>query len=111
MVMFVYRDEYYLERNSGADRTARNAAAGKAELLAAKQRHGPTGVAQLGSMAPRQNLVTIQTKPKARRHDRERMGRPRQNSSIWNERVVATRSTTTPGVCSGSHTWDPDVQR
>jgi replicative DNA helicase len=42
--MFVYRDEYYLERNGGADPVARNAAAGKAEILVAKQRHGPTGV-------------------------------------------------------------------
>jgi replicative DNA helicase len=47
VVMFVYRDEYYLERNSGADQAARNAAAGKAELLVAKQRHGPTGIAHL----------------------------------------------------------------
>ena len=45
VVMFVYRDEYYLKRNGGADRAARNAAAGKAEILVAKQRHGPTGVA------------------------------------------------------------------
>ena len=45
--MFVYRDEYYLERNSGADPAAWNAAAGKAEILVAKQRHGPTGVADL----------------------------------------------------------------
>jgi hypothetical protein len=45
--MFVYRDEYYLERNAQADPAARNAAAGKAEILVAKQRHGPTGVANL----------------------------------------------------------------
>jgi replicative DNA helicase len=47
VVMFVYRDEYYLERNGSADPAARNAAAGKAEILVAKQRHGPTGVANL----------------------------------------------------------------
>jgi replicative DNA helicase len=47
VVMFIYRDEYYLERNSGADQAARNAVAGKAELLVAKQRHGPTGIAPL----------------------------------------------------------------
>ena len=47
VVMFVYRDEYYLERNAQADPSARNAAAGRAEILVAKQRHGPTGVADL----------------------------------------------------------------
>jgi replicative DNA helicase len=47
VVMFVYRDEYYLERNGSADAAARNAAAGKAEILVAKQRHGPTAVADL----------------------------------------------------------------
>jgi replicative DNA helicase len=47
VVMFVYHDECYLECNGGADPAARNAAAGKAEILVAKQRHGPTGVARL----------------------------------------------------------------
>jgi replicative DNA helicase len=47
VVMFVYRDEYYLERNAQADPSARNAAAGWAEILVANQRHGPTGVADL----------------------------------------------------------------
>jgi hypothetical protein len=43
--MFVYRDAYYLARNVDANPAARNAAAGKAEILVAKQRRGPTGVA------------------------------------------------------------------
>jgi hypothetical protein len=47
VVMFVDRDEYYLERNGGADPAARNAAAGRAEILVVKQRHGPTGMANL----------------------------------------------------------------
>jgi len=47
VVMFVDRDGYYLERNGGADPAARNAAAGRAEILVVKQRHGPTGMANL----------------------------------------------------------------
>ena len=34
-------------RYAQADPSARNAAAGRAEILVAKQRHGPTGVADL----------------------------------------------------------------
>jgi len=37
--MFVDRDEYYLERNGGADPAARNAAAGRAEILVVVPRH------------------------------------------------------------------------
>ena len=47
VVMFVYREEYYLERNPDADPAAVQAAAGKAEVAIAKQRHGPTGTAYL----------------------------------------------------------------
>ncbi len=47
VVMFVYREQYYLERNPDADPAAVHAAAGKAEVAIAKQRHGPTGVAHL----------------------------------------------------------------
>jgi replicative DNA helicase len=47
VVMFVSREEYYLERKSGAVPAARIVAAGKAELLVAKRRNGPTGVAHV----------------------------------------------------------------
>ena len=47
VVMFVYREEYYLERGSDADRARLASVAGQAELLIAKQRHGPTGVVNL----------------------------------------------------------------
>lgn len=46
-VMFVYREEYYLERNADADQSRLAAIAGKAEIGIAKQRHGPTGTAHL----------------------------------------------------------------
>ena len=47
VVMFVYRAEYYLERGSDGDRARLAEVAGLAEIHIAKQRHGPTGVAQL----------------------------------------------------------------
>jgi len=47
VVMFVYREEYYLERGSDADRSRVADVAGMAEIHIAKQRHGPTGVAHL----------------------------------------------------------------
>jgi replicative DNA helicase len=47
VVMFVYREEYYLERGSAADRARLAAVAGLAEVHIAKQRHGPTGIAYL----------------------------------------------------------------
>jgi replicative DNA helicase len=47
VVMFVYREEYYLERGSDADRARLAAVAGLAEVHIAKQRHGPTGIAYL----------------------------------------------------------------
>jgi len=55
-VLFVYREEYYLERaepKEGTDEWIKWDAAvaearGKAEVIIAKQRHGPTGVAKLG---------------------------------------------------------------
>ena len=59
VVMFIYREEYYLERQEPSRRAdedaakflerqsqweeRRNAAAGRAEIIVAKQRHGPTG--------------------------------------------------------------------
>lgn len=56
VVLFVYRDEYYLknkEPQPGSDafmvwEQAMEAARGKAEVVIAKQRHGPTGTVQLG---------------------------------------------------------------
>jgi replicative DNA helicase len=47
VVMFVYREEYYLERGSDADRARLADVAGQAELLIGKQRHGPTGTVDL----------------------------------------------------------------
>ena len=47
VVMFVYREDYYLERGSDADRARLASVAGKAEVHIAKHRHGPTGVAHL----------------------------------------------------------------
>jgi replicative DNA helicase len=53
VVLFVYRDEYYLERAAPAEDDAARylewqgklaAAAGKAEIIIGKQRHGPLGV-------------------------------------------------------------------
>ncbi|MDI6026416.1 replicative DNA helicase [Corticibacterium sp. UT-5YL-CI-8] len=56
VVLFVYREEYYLknkEPKPGTDEyfkweTEMTAAKGKAEVIVAKQRHGPTGSVQLG---------------------------------------------------------------
>jgi replicative DNA helicase len=54
VVMFVYRDEYYVERRQPDQSNAVEhhawqsemaAACGKAEVIVAKQRHGPTGTA------------------------------------------------------------------
>ncbi len=59
VVLFVYREEYYLqsaEPEAGSeawvkwDEKYRNAR-GKAEVIVAKQRHGPTGTARLGFQA------------------------------------------------------------
>ncbi len=55
VVMFVYREEYYLankEPKPGTDeyfkwQTAMDAAHGKADVIIGKQRHGPTGTVQL----------------------------------------------------------------
>lgn len=47
VVMFIYREEYYLERGSDADRARLADVAGQAELHVAKQRHGPTGLIRL----------------------------------------------------------------
>ena len=59
VVMFVYREEYYLqakEPKPGTDEHMKwqqemNEARGKAEVIIAKQRHGPTGAAQLAFQA------------------------------------------------------------
>lgn len=56
VVLFVYREEYYLERlepDAGTDDWLKwdakiREARGKAEIIIAKQRHGPTGTARLG---------------------------------------------------------------
>jgi replicative DNA helicase len=47
VVMFVYREEYYLERGTDADRARLASVTGLAEVHIAKQRHGPTGIAHL----------------------------------------------------------------
>lgn len=47
VVMFIYREEYYLERGNDADRAKRIDVQGHAELNIAKQRHGPTGQVKL----------------------------------------------------------------
>ena len=47
VVMFVYREEYYLAQGSEAEKARLGDAAGKAEVAIAKNRHGPTGTAHL----------------------------------------------------------------
>lgn len=55
VVMFVYRDEYYIERTKPAEGTPEFAdwmakmshASGKAEVIIGKQRHGPVGTVEL----------------------------------------------------------------
>ena len=59
VVLFVYREEYYLqnaEPNEGTEEWFKwdeklREAHGKAEVIIAKQRHGPTGTAKLGFQA------------------------------------------------------------
>ncbi len=59
VVLFVYRDEYYAERlmndtdNKDYEKNAQRyeAGRGKAEVIIAKQRHGPTGTANLAFQA------------------------------------------------------------
>ncbi|KHJ54216.1 replicative DNA helicase [Aureimonas sp. OT7] len=59
VVMFVYRDEYYLQNKEPKPGTeehlkwqqAMNDARGKAEVIIAKQRHGPTGTVPLAFQA------------------------------------------------------------
>lgn len=69
VVMFVYRDEYYKEREKPGDHELEKMAAwqatmeqvhGKAEVIIGKQRHGPTGIVELqfeASLTKFQNLV------------------------------------------------------
>ncbi len=55
VVLFVYREEYYLERSQPRENTeehqkwqqAMDAVTGKADVIIGKQRHGPTGTATL----------------------------------------------------------------
>ncbi len=47
VVIFVYREEYYLERGGHDDRARLADVAGAAALLVAKQRHGPTGLVRV----------------------------------------------------------------
>ncbi len=56
MVMFVYRDEYYKEREKPGDheldkmaqwQTVMEQVHGKAEVIIGKQRHGPIGTVEL----------------------------------------------------------------
>jgi replicative DNA helicase len=55
VVMFVFREEYYLERSQPRENTeehrqwqeSMNAVTGKAEVIIGKQRHGPTGTVPL----------------------------------------------------------------
>lgn len=55
VVMFVFREEYYLERSQPRENTeehrqwqeAMNTVTGKAEVIVGKQRHGPTGTVML----------------------------------------------------------------
>ena len=56
VVLFVYREEYYLQNGEPEEGTEEHVkwqeklqrARGRAEVIIAKQRHGPTGTAQLG---------------------------------------------------------------
>jgi len=55
VVMFVFREEYYVERTKPAEGTAEfqtwmtkmQAVSGKAEVIVGKQRHGPVGTIDL----------------------------------------------------------------
>ena len=60
VVMFVFREEYYVERTKPQRRHGRvhasgrqkmDCVAGKAEVIIGKQRHGPTGTVRLSSTA------------------------------------------------------------
>jgi replicative DNA helicase len=51
-VLFVYREEYYLERSDRRGTPDHIASMGQAEIIIAKQRHGPTGTVNLAFDGP-----------------------------------------------------------
>ena len=46
-MLFVYREEYYIERSDKRGSQDHINALGRAEVIVSKQRHGPTGTAFL----------------------------------------------------------------
>ena len=46
--MFIYREQYYLERETSADKMNLDAVKNKAEIMIAKHRNGPTANISLG---------------------------------------------------------------
>ena len=70
IVLFIYREEYYLERGTEEERARLADAAGKAELLIAKNRHGPTATVHVHFDGPTTRAST--TSPGAPCNDRPR---------------------------------------
>jgi len=79
IALFVYRDEYYLDRSEPSDagstewnawHTKKGEAAGKAEIIIAKQRHGACGPVQMAFDAnlTRFSDLTKAPHPSVRRH-------------------------------------------
>lgn len=65
VVIFIYREEYYLERGSEEDRARLADVAGKAELHIAKQRHGPTGLVRVAFDGPTTRFSDIDRSDRA----------------------------------------------